>query len=181
MTSQLWTRFFRPHLEFSYVNNAYQFYSPQPGPAQILWFCITGEDGESRWYKMPRRSEMLDPLGIEYFRRLSLTERANQNVVVPSEESKRYRGAISQDIPFHPESLPLQQYRAPNEHAKHILAGYGRHVATVIGTGRTDEQGRPIPVRKVRVYLAQHQMLSQLEFQRNKDPYAPETYLPWFV
>ena len=36
MTSQLWSRVFRPHLEFSYMNNAYQFYSPQPGPAPDL-------------------------------------------------------------------------------------------------------------------------------------------------
>ena len=33
LTTQTWVRLFRPHLEFCYVNNAYQFYSPQPGPA----------------------------------------------------------------------------------------------------------------------------------------------------
>ena len=48
LTGQFWARVFRPHLEFSYVNNAYQFYSPQPGPAQVLWFCITGTDGQCR-------------------------------------------------------------------------------------------------------------------------------------
>src|SRR4051794_35115868 len=35
LTAQLWARIFRPHLEFCYVNNAYQFYSPQPGPANV--------------------------------------------------------------------------------------------------------------------------------------------------
>src|SRR4051812_11388624 len=74
MTGQLWTRFFRPHLLFSYVNNAYQFYSPQPGPASLLWFCVELNDGTKTWFKLPRRPEThLDPLAVEYFRRLSLT------------------------------------------------------------------------------------------------------------
>src|SRR5207249_11292956 len=60
LTAQLWARVFRPWLEFCYVNNAYQFYSPQPGPAQVLWFCITGEDNNQHWLKIPRRAEVLD-------------------------------------------------------------------------------------------------------------------------
>src|SRR5947209_7327911 len=35
-----WVTLFRPHLIFCYTNNAYQFYSPEPGPACLLWFCV---------------------------------------------------------------------------------------------------------------------------------------------
>src|SRR5262249_29843751 len=38
IVQQLWTRIFRPYLEFMYLNNAYHFYAPDPGPASYLWF-----------------------------------------------------------------------------------------------------------------------------------------------
>jgi hypothetical protein len=182
LTGQLWTRVFRPHLEFCYVNNAYQFYSPQPGPAQVLWFCIIGEDGQARWYKTPQKKELLDPLGIEYFRRLSLTERANQTAPVgPTDDMVRRRLELAADLPLAPDALPVQQYRAPNEHGRHIIAGYAEHVAKVLGTGRWRPDGTPVPVKAIKVYLTQHQMLTQVQFRNNDDPYAPETYLPFFV
>ncbi|MCE9534544.1 MAG: hypothetical protein K8T89_25990 [Planctomycetes bacterium] len=43
LTTQLWALAFRPYLYFAYLNNAYQFYSPQPGPASEVWFCIKYE------------------------------------------------------------------------------------------------------------------------------------------
>jgi hypothetical protein len=182
LTGQLWTRVFRPHLEFAYMNNAYQFYSPQPGPAQILWFCITGTDGVSRWFRMPIKGEMLDPLAIEYFRRLSLTERANQNSGArPTDDMRLARLALEADFPFHPDMLRELQFRAPNEMGRHILHGYAEHVAKVLGTGRKDTDGQPVPVHDIKIYLTQHEMLTQIDFQQRKDPYAPETYRPYFV
>jgi len=43
LTGQLWTMVWRPYLHFIYLNNAYQFYSPDPGPASQVWFCIKYE------------------------------------------------------------------------------------------------------------------------------------------
>jgi hypothetical protein len=173
LTAQLWSRVFRPHLEFCYVNNAYQFYSPQPGPANILWFCITGADGTSRWLKIPRRNEMLDPLAVEYYRRLSLTERPNQNVPTPlgpPAETMQLRATVAREFPPLPDLLLTMQFRAPNEHARQLLAGYARHL------GRTYS-----PMRSVKIYLTQHRMLNQKEFADGKDPYDKDTYLPFFV
>ncbi len=34
---------YRPYLQFAYMYNAYQFYSPEPGSASELWFCIEFE------------------------------------------------------------------------------------------------------------------------------------------
>jgi hypothetical protein len=181
LTSQLWARVFRPHLEFSYVNNAYHFYSPQPGPAQVLWFCITGTDGESRWYKTPTRRELLDPLGVEYFRRLSLTERANQTAQFgPSAEVILARKLLSQDFPFYPPEVvsELRQYRPLSERGRQIIHGYAEHVAHVLGTGRKAADGTPVPVHDIKVYLTLHDMLGQFQFQNKKDPYDPETYRP---
>jgi hypothetical protein len=40
MTQQIWVRLYRPYLQFVYLNNAYHFYSPEPGPAMQLFFLI---------------------------------------------------------------------------------------------------------------------------------------------
>ena len=40
LTNYLWAVIYRPYLQFAYLNNAYQFYSPDPGPASELWFCL---------------------------------------------------------------------------------------------------------------------------------------------
>jgi hypothetical protein len=169
MTGQLWAHVFRPHLEFCYVNNAYQFYSPQPGAANVLWFCIYYPDDTSRWIKMPRRNELLDPLAVEYYRRLSLTERANQNIQTagPTNTALRARWESANRIPGVP-GLALQ-YRAPNEHARQILASYARHINS------------EAPIRSVKIYLTQHRMLTQKEFADGKDPYDRDTYWPFFV
>ncbi len=179
MTAQLWARVFRPHLEFCYVNNAYQFYSPQPGPAQILWFAIAGEDDQVRWLKMPRRSELLDPLAVEYYRRLSLTERANQNLALPTgppAEALLLRQGVIDQFPPIPDLPTVAQYRVPNEHARHLLSSYAQYVANVLGSGRPG-----VAVRSVKIYLTQHRMLNQKEFADGKDPYDQDTYWPFFV
>src|SRR6266851_4104645 len=81
---------FRPYSQSTYLINAYHFYSPDPGPASQVWFCISYDDGEVskdgkrgegsvRWHKLPRRPEdMTDPLALEYYRRLSLTQQMEQ-------------------------------------------------------------------------------------------------------
>jgi hypothetical protein len=43
LVNQLWVVASRPYLQFVYLNNAYQFYSPDPGAASELWFCVEYE------------------------------------------------------------------------------------------------------------------------------------------
>ena len=79
------------------MNNAYQFYSPDPGPASEVWACIEfGPPGEAkegerkvqpvhRWMKVPKRPQhWRDPLGQTYYRRLALTEQiAAEAIEIP--------------------------------------------------------------------------------------------------
>lgn len=75
LSTQLWVRFYRPYLTFMYLANAYHFYSPDPGPATLLWFRIQYEDGTHRWRHVPDRDE--SPHGMHYQRMLALTESTN--------------------------------------------------------------------------------------------------------
>jgi hypothetical protein len=79
--AQVWTRLSRPYLEFMYLNNAYHFYAPEPGPSSYLWFRVIFETPEGRdqglWYKVPELSEdgfIRHPVALEYHRYLVMNE-----------------------------------------------------------------------------------------------------------
>ncbi len=69
LVQQVWVRVFRPYLEFMYLNNAYHFYAPEPGPAGYLWFRVIYTDENQRefglWYKIPELDEK-DGWGIRW-------------------------------------------------------------------------------------------------------------------
>jgi hypothetical protein len=93
IVQQTWMRFFRPYLEFMYLNNAYHFYAPDPGPSSYLWFrvILTDEKGENDhglWYKLPQvddKGRLKHPVALEYQRYLSMTESVAQKDSLPSD------------------------------------------------------------------------------------------------
>ena len=40
LVQQAWVRVYRPYLQFVYLNNAYHFYSPEPGPPSFMWYRL---------------------------------------------------------------------------------------------------------------------------------------------
>ena len=80
---------FRPYLDFMYLNNAYRFYSPDPGPASQLWYRIEYREGKvthSRWGKIPD----IDEFGqsayatrVQVTRRVALTENISRVLPIP--------------------------------------------------------------------------------------------------
>jgi hypothetical protein len=82
LVGQTWALFYRPYLDFMYLNNAYHFYAPEPGPASSLWFRIESVDNQkkvhSHWLKIPDMDDNTGQpryaLALEYQRMLALTE-----------------------------------------------------------------------------------------------------------
>jgi hypothetical protein len=90
IVGQLWNRIYRPYLEFMYLNNAYHFYAPEPGPASYVWFRQIFEDEEGKeqgsWYKIPRINDkgwQQHPVSLEYQRYLALTENVTASDTAP--------------------------------------------------------------------------------------------------
>src|SRR5205823_3804542 len=81
----LWNKLYRDYLTFTYLNNAYHFYSPEPGPPSLVWFQVIFEDESKKehtyWKRIVRREDF--PTRQQYQRFLSLTESTNQYNVVP--------------------------------------------------------------------------------------------------
>lgn len=69
---QIWTRFYRPYLTFSYLTNAYHFYSPDPGPPTLLKFYIKYANGDTRELILPSRKDI--PIALVHQRLLAAAE-----------------------------------------------------------------------------------------------------------
>jgi hypothetical protein len=196
ISQQLWTVVYRPYVHFLYMNNAYHFYSPEPGPASLMWFCIEYEqdpDGTRnfRWVLMPdlrADGHDYDPdetrvwSGTEYTRRLSLAENAGHPAQPPwywqQLLQRRLQAGGIQDIPdISPMEIPYpNQYREPNTVAKRWIQTYVRHVAHTY-----KHQDKPdLRVTGVKFYQVIHQFLLPNQLATGIQPDDNRTYRPYY-
>jgi hypothetical protein len=185
LSGHLGMTFYRPYMQFMYLTNAYHFYSPEPGPANVMWFCIYYDNGDTRWYKTPRRPEdMTDPLLLSYYRRLAITQQIETpgSVGSVSEDILQGRSLRAQGkedaIPFHPEIQPIAaQFRVPNDTVRHqLVPAYIRFVARA---NPHDDPARKIV--SIKMYRVEHHILIPREVRAGVQPYDPDTYRPWFL
>jgi len=180
----------RRYIEFSYLVNAYRFYSPEPGPPSLLWFHLSYADGSSRWVKVPNPEEAKpDPLGQEYTRRLSIAESTNQLLpildVPDIVKQRRLTAGQLHDIPLlnhfqmmYPD-VPAwsNQYRPPMESSRKLLSDYAQHIAAK----HPSEKDPNAEVVSVKVYRVVHRMLEPREMaDAEYAPNDPTTYWPYF-
>jgi hypothetical protein len=204
LVTQTWTRGSRPYLQFMYLNNAYQFYSPDPGPASIFWACIHYEKPDAHgkrteWVKLPQRPQHLrDPLALTYFRRLSLVEMtammaqpanfgSGGNPGALSGEARdvlERRKAAAVEVPFIPAwPLELQCRIPPAAVVKDVIPSYARHIMRELrDPGRTP--------KFVRLFRVEHRIINPHEMvgyeagewneEKKLDPMDPRTFLPYY-
>lgn len=199
VTEQVFTRVYNPYLQFLYLRNAYHFYSPEPGPASVLVFCLkteTGTDAKgqkvfaTKWVVTPTRpGDVRDPLGVTYYRRLSISEqtaRASPGLFTTTLAEREELVSRRQQhiaIPL-PAEEPISQYRLPHpEIARFVIPSYASHVV-LQNTKDKDEAARTT----VKMYRLEHVVMPVETFinARNEpnattDPYHPVTYRPFFL
>jgi hypothetical protein len=198
LTDLWWSRVARPYLQFAYMNNAYQFYSPDPGPACELWACIEYEtpadstEKDCEWIYIPRRqAHYVDPLGLSYYRLLSATENVAQYLQpnqaplrVEQEKVLARRALAARDFIPRKGWTDEQERRVPNELVtRQILPSYARHIAKTL----SDPNKK---VRSVKIYRTLHMITLLNEFygydpvtgtiKAGTSPYDPTTYLPYY-
>ncbi|MCX7666723.1 MAG: hypothetical protein N2112_14400 [Gemmataceae bacterium] len=188
LTQQIYTRVMRPYHTTIYMSNAYQFYSPNPGDASQLWFCIEygpldpkddllipkDEPKDVRWIHFPtRRRDYIDPLGLTYVRRLAYTEQAIQThtgisysesalraVTERRDNASKQRGYTAEGSPIPMAQLanPQQQFLIPMDHVRWQLLP---SYARFLANKYAVEGKR---VKSVKIYRATHRILSMQEY-----------------
>lgn len=198
LADQYWKRIARPYVQFAYMNNAYQFYSPDPGPACELWVFIEykSDDSDSPidgdWVYVPRRhAHYVDPLGMSFYRRLSISENVAQYLApnqapLPVEQ----RAVLSRRELAGGEFIPRmnwpieQERRVPNEIVtRQILPSYARHLIWAYGDPNKS-------VKSIKIYRTIHLITTLPQFRgfdvntgQPADPVGPynaKLYLPFF-
>jgi hypothetical protein len=176
---QAWAHVYHPYLQFIYMTNAYHFYSPEPGPATLLWFRVQYQSGESRWIKIPSRA--VSPMPIHYIRNLAMAETVNN--FQPVDEmtrrqvyKKREEANMIYNIPLHPGIAENEQYRKPGDYAILLGAAYARHIARTSPNPNNPDD----PVVSVKLYRVTHRLLEASEIARGMSPIDKTTYLPFY-
>jgi hypothetical protein len=92
LVSQLWTRIYRPYLEFMALTDGYGYYAPDPGPGHYLWFRLVYEDSQGKthgdWRKIPDLDDDGRPryvVSLTYQRMRTLAARTAPHLAAPPE------------------------------------------------------------------------------------------------
>lgn len=203
---QVWTYVYRPYLHFMYLNNAYHFYSPEPGPPTLVWFRIEYEaeaDGEtktySRWVRLVDRKDFSSRL--HYQRLLAMTESLSvysrivnvQPGKLQALKTRRDRMDNPQKYNLRPEwwrtnerpkGIPYLvtvadtlQYRQLNELANLYLSSYIQHVAHFYPC----EEDPNAVVKSVKVYELIHRIITPTQLLADINPLHPIMYSVYFL
>lgn len=181
MSNQSAQRFYLPYFRFSYQSNAYHFYSPDPGPASKFFILLEYEiddpdaaDGKrttAEWVDLPkRRDNYKDPLGLTYYRRLSLTELASYSTPgtmlpatwerdtivqrrVANQEHRSGKQVAVPNATLGQFQVDLAQYRQPQQATRRaIYPSYARHLAVAYTRLRTELRTRPDGTKEEKVF-----------------------------
>jgi hypothetical protein len=214
---QMYHRVYNQYLQFIYLRNAYHFYSPEPGPASILACLVKTEVGEettatgqkrikyeTKWVVLPRRpGDIRDPMGLTYYRRLSLTEQVARYIPQPmlpelfeKHEVRDRRLRLIQPgsdpyYPMHSGVADSLEYRLPTpEITRYILPSYAQHLVLEQAPNDPGKNTNLENAKRtsVKIYRIEHRTLSVGEFVGfanpggvPRDPYHPTTYWPYFL
>jgi hypothetical protein len=180
LTAYAWAHCFQYYLNFIYMNNAYHFYAPEPGPGIMIWFDVHYDDLSEQWMELPVREN--HHWLLNYQRRLSLPEQINQTVnnQPPSDQAIRARAlAGNRDgIPFYYGGLipDAAEYRPPTSSTKMMLESYARHVGHSM-PHPTDPNRK---ITGIKVYRVVHRMMSPKETSLGLSPEKKWFFQPFF-
>lgn len=184
IATNLWAYYFRHYLTFMYLNNAYHFYSPEPGPPTLLWFRIQYDDGSFRWFKIPNRKE--SPITMHYQRMLSITESTNMAAANNPENweeilQKRNLAGLAHMPQITPLSRSISQssmYREPSEHSKRMVNSYARYISRKFA----HPEGNPnVNIDHIKIYKVTHGIITVQDLARDYDPLDKTLFYPYFL
>jgi len=182
LATNLWAYYFRHYLTFAYLNNAYHFYSPEPGPPVLLWSKIQYEDGTFRWFKIPNRTE--SPIQMHYQRMLSVTESTNvASSHSPDNWEEKLQRRNLAGLANQPQITPLNRsmsqsymFKEPADYSKRMLLSYALYLTKKFAHP-TDKPS----INNIKIYRVTHSIITPGDMSRGENALDPTLYYPYFM
>jgi len=173
IVNQAWVRLFRPYLEFMYLNNAYHFYAPEPGPSSYLWFRVIYTTPDKKdfglWYKVPRLDEQGNsdhPVALEYQRFIALTESLAASQALPPDTIFNQQKQEWEVNPFWKNRLEL----VPNPERKDLVGVEPtKHMQIPLRPGILPARQVYIPAESSRQMLASYTRFVTRKFAKHPE------------
>lgn len=184
LATNLWAYYFRHYLTFAYLNNAYHFYSPEPGPPVLLWSKIQYEDGTFRWFKIPNRTE--SPIQMHYQRMLSVTESTNvANSQSPDNWEEKLQRRNLAGLANQPQITPLNRsmsqsfmFKEPADYSKRMLFSYALYLTKKFAHPADKPS---INIDNIKIYRVTHNIITPGDMSRGENALDPTLYYPYFM
>lgn len=124
--------FYRPYLKTMWLDNAYRFYAPDPGPTEVLWYHLRYDDGSTRWTQVPDRDQFY--LRMPFQRHMSIALLASmmteQEVVNPKDDPASAASILVNNRPTMRTVLTPSGEIYYRSYARHIGRVHGKHPQT---------------------------------------------------
>ena len=181
LATQAWVHVYRHHLNFLYMNNAYHFYSPEPGPPTLLWFKLNYSNGQSEWFKMPNRED--SPVNLHYQRLLSITESCGNVDTATSEalqlfQPRRLAAGQLYGIPVHPGEAIAHQFQPPSSYSGVMIPPTVRRIAREHAHPADDPAARLVSLK---FYRVRHNILPAGAMANGFDPLDKSLYYAFYL
>jgi hypothetical protein len=183
LSVQAWYYVFRPYSSFMYLNNAYHFYSPEPGPPTLAWFYVNYDDGTGRWLKLPSHKD--SPVPMHFQRLLALTESINVvNHNIPPDydnliRARRLAGELHKpEIPLPVDTPPTLAYQPLEQYSRIMVSAYVRHVAR---TWPHPDNNPDAKVTSIKAYRLIHQIIDAPHLAQGLSPNDETSDWPYYL
>jgi hypothetical protein len=183
VSNQLSAYFFRPYANFMYLNNAYHFYSPEPGPPTLAWFYVRYTDESGRWIKLPSRKD--SPVPLHYQRLLALTESINMiDYRMPDNFNELYTRrnvaakVYNEELILNPGLPPNVVYNPAYPYSRVMVSAYARYVAR---HWPHPDEDPTADVKTVKVYRLVHHLITAPQLAAGMNPDDEIFDYPYFM
>jgi hypothetical protein len=209
IVQQLWTRIYRPYLDFMALNEGYGYFAPDPGPTHYLWFRLAYEDDQDKihgeWYKVPEFDDRGFPSyasSLTYERMRTLTTRTQDLLPTPPDRvlalnkngevelrDAAYLAKRKKHAPDQPDASEelLRIPFHPNVPLKNQYEAPARHVRQMLESYVRHVSHRHRPehpdwkLLHVKVYRVVHITPPDTLYLHGADPTDPEFYRPYYL
>lgn len=161
----------RPYLKMMWLDNAYRFYAPNPGPTEVIWYRLQYDDGSTRWTQLPKREDFY--FRMPFQRHMSIALLASMMIekeaIKPAEDAASVANILVNNSVSYKTVLTAAAEVYFRSYARHIARKEARHPT------------RGSQLVSMDCYMTHYGIRLPYDMRMNMDMYDPRTLQIQFI